>query len=264
MGCKKEMILVIAFWCVLIWLICISPVSFAAQDEQNVTIFAAASTTNAMTEVGDLFENQKMGKVILSFASASTLAKQIDQGAPADIFVSANAEWMDYLDNRKMLEPGTRFDFLKNILMLIAPVTSPVDHIDLAKGQDLGKYLGDGLLSTGDPDHVPVGKYAKEALINLGMWQGVEKKIARAKDVRAGLALVERGEAPLGIVYASDVKISGKVKVVGVFPEESHRPITFSVAIITGRKTETAVKFIKMLKSPEAKDIFIKYGFIVR
>lgn len=264
MGCKKEMISLITIGFVLIWLTGVSPVSFAAQDEQKVTIFAAASTTNAMTELGDLFENRKMGKVILSFASASTLAKQIDQGAPADIFISANSEWMDYLDNRKMVEPGTRFDFLKNILMLVAPVKSSIDHIDLARGEDLGKYLGDGLLSTGDPDHVPVGKYAREALINLGMWQGVENRIARAKDVRAGLALVERGEAPLGIVYASDVKISDKVKVVGVFPEESHKPITFSVAIITGRKTETAVQFIEMLKSPEAKDIFTKYGFIAK
>ncbi len=263
MGCKKEMIFIIAIWCLLIWLVGISPVSFAAQDEQKVTVFAAAGTTNAMTEAGDLFEKQKMGKVIFSFASASTLAKQIEQGAPADIFISANKEWMDYLDTRKLLEPGTRFNFLSNVLVLIAPVTSPIDHIDLAKGQGLLKYLGGGLLSTGDPDHVPVGQYAKEALTNLGMWQGIENRIARAKDVRAGLALVERGEAPLGIVYASDAKISDKVKVVGVFPEESHQPINFSVAIIAGEKNGVAVKFIEMLKTPEAKDIFIKYGFIV-
>lgn len=260
---KKVMIFHITIWCALIWLVGISPVSFAALDEHKVTVFAAASTTNAMTEVGDLFEKQKMGKVIFSFASASTLAKQIEQGAPADIFISANSEWMDYLDTRKLLEPGSRFDFLSNILVLIAPVTGPVDHIDLTKGEDLGKYLGDGLLSTGDPDHVPVGKYAREALINLGMWQGIENRIARAKDVRAGLALVERGEAPLGIVYASDAKISDKVKVVGIFPEKSHKPITFSVAIITGKKSGASVKFIEMLKSTEAKDIFTKYGFIV-
>jgi molybdate transport system substrate-binding protein len=264
MGYRKGMNFFITIKCLLIWLVGISTVTFAAQGEQKVTIFAAASTTNAMTDVGELFENHKMGKAILSFASASTLAKQIEQGAPADIFISANSEWMDYLDTRKLLEPGTRFDFLKNILMLIAPVTTPIDHIDLVKGQDLGKYLGDGLLSTGDPDHVPIGKYAKEALINLGMWQGLENRIARAKDVRAGLALVERGEAPLGIVYASDVKISDKVKVVGVFPEESHKPITFSVAIIAGKKSAAAIKFLEMLKSPEAKDIFTKYGFIVK
>lgn len=242
----------------------LSGIHVFGEEDQKVTVFAAASTTNAMTEVGDLFEKQNMGKVIFSFAAASTLAKQIEQGAPADIFISANKEWMDYLDTRKLLEPGTRFDFLSNVLVLIAPVTSPIDHIDLVRGQDLGKYLGDGLLSTGDPDHVPVGQYAKEALINSGMWQGIENRIARAKDVRAGLALVERDEAPLGIVYASDAKISGKVKVVGIFPEESHKPITFSVAIIAGKKSGVAGKFIEMLKSPEAKDIFTKYGFIVK
>jgi molybdate transport system substrate-binding protein len=260
---RRRILDIILICCMILGITGVSGVSSAAPDGLKVTVFAAASTTNAVNEAGQLFESREKVKFIASFAAASTLAKQIEQGAPADIFVSANTEWMDYLDTRKMLEPGTRFDFLKNILVLIAPVESTLNHIDLVSGQDLGKYLGDGRLSTGDPDHVPVGKYAMEALINLSMWKGVESKIARAKDVRAGLALVERGEAPLGIVYASDAKISDRVKVVGVFPEESHKPITFSVAIIAGRKTGAAIKFIEMLKSPEAKNIFTKYGFIV-
>jgi molybdate transport system substrate-binding protein len=235
----------------------------SGEEGQKVTVFAAASTTNAVNEIGQLFENREKVKFIVSFASASTLAKQIEQGAPADIFISANIEWMDYLESKKLLELGSRFDLLSNSIVLIAPSDSPVKSIDLISGADLVKFLGDSLLAMGDPDHVPAGTYGMQALKSLSMWQTIENKIARAKDVRAALTLVERGEAPLGIVYATDAKISDKVKVVGVFPKESHPPVVYPVALIAGRKSRAGVKFIEILKSPEAKNIFTRYGFIV-
>jgi molybdate transport system substrate-binding protein len=241
----------------------ISAKSMAA-DSETVTVFAAASTTNAVTEIGRLFENGKTVKFRTSFASSSTLAKQIEQAAPADVFISADKKWMDYLETRRMIEPHSRFDLLGNRIVLIAPKDSPIKRIDIRPGFDLVKLLGDGLFSMGDPDHVPAGIYGMQALEKLGVWSSIEKRVARAKDVRAALALVERGETPLGLVYATDAAISDKVKVVGVFPEGSHPPIVYPVAIVLGRKSEAAVQFIHFLKGPEAKAVFEKYEFTVR
>jgi molybdate transport system substrate-binding protein len=235
-----------------------------AAEAETVTVFAAASTTNAVTEIGQLFENGKTGKFRTSFASSSTLAKQIEQGAPADVFISADKKWMDYLETRKMIEPDTRFDLLGNRIVLIAPKGSPINRIDIRPGFDLVKLLSDGRLAMGDPDHVPAGIYGMQALEKLGVWSSIEKRVARAKDVRAALALVERGETPLGLVYSTDAAISDKVKVVGVFPNESHPPIVYPAAIVAGRKSDVAGRFIGFLKSPEAKAVFEKYGFTVR
>ena len=234
----------------------------AASD--SITVFAAASTTNAVTEIGALFSQQNEERFLPSFASSSTLAKQIDNGAPADIYISANKKWMDYLEEKKMIESGTRIDLLSNRIVLIVPAGSSVDTIAIAPGFDLLPFIGDSRLSMGDPDHVPAGIYGKQALESLGVWAAVESHVARAKDVRAALALVEQGEAPVGLVYATDAAISKKVRVVGTFPETSHPPIVYPVAIVTGKQSPATDRFMALLQSPEAKSIFEKYGFAVR
>ncbi len=233
----------------------------ARADE--VTVFAAASTTNALTEIGRMFTAKTGNAVRSSFASSSTLAKQVEQGAPANVFVSADIKWMDYLAQRKLLAAGTRADLLGNSLVLIAPLASKLDHVALAKDTDLAALLGGGRLAVGDPDHVPVGIYAKQALQAMGQWPALEPRLARAESVRAGLALVERGEVPLGIVYSTDAAISKNVKVVGTFPEALHDRITYPVALVAGNATPAARAFLAFLSSPESKAVFARYGFKV-
>jgi len=235
-----------------------------AGDNDSVIVFAAASTTDALTEIGKLFVEQKTGEFVPSFASSSTLAKQIENGAPANILVSANEKWMDYLQEKKLIAPDSRFDLLGNRMVLIAPIDSKIDKVAIESGFNFDALLGDGRLAMGDPDHVPAGTYAKQALEKLEVWQSVADKVARTKDVRAALALVERGEAPLGVVYATDAAMTDRVKVVGVFPEDSHPPIVYPVALVAGQETPIAKKFMDLLKSAEAKTIFEKFGFTVR
>jgi molybdate transport system substrate-binding protein len=236
--------------------------ALAAEPDQ-VTVFAAASTTNAINDIGKMFADRGLGTIVPSYASSSTLAKQIENGAPANVFISADEPWMDYLEKRKLIEPASRFDLLSNKLVLIAPADSSL-KVEIGPKFELSKLLGDGKLATGDPDHVPVGKYAKAALEKLGVWADVENKLARAADVRSALALVERGEAPLGIVYATDAAITPKVKVVAVFPADTHPKIVYPAALIAGQTTEAAKKFIEFLKTPESKLVFEKYGFTLR
>jgi molybdate transport system substrate-binding protein len=230
---------------------------------EDVTVFAAASLTNALGDIAQAYEQQVKNKVSLSFASSSTLAKQIENGAPADVFLSADLEWMNYLEKRNLLAPGSRFDLLGNRLVLIAPKDSDL-AVALAPGVDLLPVLKGGLLATGDPDHVPVGKYAKVALEKLGAWDAVAGRIARADSVRAALALVERGEASLGIVYATDAAVAPKVRVAAVFPENTHPPIVYPVALVQGRATPAAARFLDHLKTDAATAVFRKYGFSVR
>ncbi len=229
----------------------------------KVTVFAAASTTNALSTIGKLFMEKKMGQFVPSFASSSTLAKQIEYGAPANIFVSADTKWMDYLAAKNMIDKKSRMDLLGNRIVLIAPVGSSLRKVDIVSHFNLAGLLGDGKLVMGDPSHVPAGIYGKSALETLGVWDSVSKNVAAAKDVRAALALVERAEAPLGIVYATDAAITDKVKVVGVFPENSHPPIVYPVAAVVGRDNAVTQRFLTFLKSPEAKAVFTKYGFAV-
>lgn len=235
----------------------------AGAQPATVTVFAAASTTNAVTDIGKLFESQGKGKIQASFASSSTLAKQIENGAPAEIFLSANEKWMDYLEQKKLVQPGSRIDYLGNSLVLVAPADSQL-KAEIKPGFPLLEWLGQGRLSVGDPDHVPAGIYAKAALTKLGVWDQIEPRLARAADVRGALALVERGETPLGIVYATDAAITPKVKVVGVFPEDSHPAIVYPLALVGGKVSPTAKAFYEFLRTPEAKAIFNKYGFAVR
>lgn len=232
----------------------------ARADE--VTVFAAASATNAMNEVGDMFKAATGHTIRPSYASSSTLAKQIEQGAPANVFLSADLQWADYLSQRKLIITDSRVNLLGNVLVLVAASDSPMKSVGTVdKTTDLPGLLGQGRLSTGDPDHVPVGIYARKALQSMGQWTAIEPRLARAESVRAALALVERGEAPLGIVYATDAAISKKVKVVGTFDERLHDPVVYPVALVTGHDTDAAKQLMAFLQTPAAKGVFAKYGF---
>lgn len=237
----------------------------AAAADQEVVVFAAASTTNAITDIGGLYAAKGAGQIKTSFASSSTLAKQIASGAPADVYLSANNKWMDFLEKKNAVDKATRFDLLGNRLVMIAPLKSAIDKVEVNDALDLAALLGrDGRLSMGDPDHVPAGMYGKKAMQKLGLWNQVQGRLAPMKDVRAALVLVERGEAPLGQVYATDAAISKKVRVVGMFPADSHPPIVYPVVAVAGGKVDAAAVFLNFLKSAEAKTVFVKYGFEVR
>lgn len=225
----------------------------------ETSLFAAASTTNAMTDIIAAFTEETGHMVTPSFASSSTLAKQIEQGAPAEVYVSANPKWMDFLADAGLLVEGSRADLLGNALVLIAPKESPLDALTVDDSLDLAALLDGGRLSVGDPEHVPAGMYAKDALTSLGLWTTAEPALARANDVRAALALVERGEAPLGIVYSTDAAISDGVKIVGTFPASSHAPITYPVALV--EDTPAARALLSYLGSETAAKIFARYGF---
>ncbi|KTL60822.1 molybdate transporter [Photorhabdus laumondii subsp. laumondii] len=240
-------------------------VSFAltwqAWATEKVTLFAAASLTNALDDIAALYKREKRGEVVASYAASSILARQIEQGAPADIFISADQQWMDYVAGKKLIIDETRLTMLGNQLVLIAPKASRLNKVDINKETKWKSLLEDGRLAVGDPDHVPVGIYAKESLQYLGAWERVNPLLARTSNVRSGLALVERAEVPLGIVYGSDAVASDKVKVVGVFPEESHKPIEYPMAIIKDHSNLTVLDFYEYLKTPKAVEIFKRYGF---
>jgi molybdate transport system substrate-binding protein len=236
--------------------------SHPVSASDKVTVFAAASLTNAVTDIGRIFDDKKQGAVAPSFAASSALARQIEHGAPANVFISADEKWMDYLSKRGFVVRDTVVNLLGNRIVLIAPTNSKL-ALDVKPGFPLAKILGSGLLAVGDPDHVPAGRYAKAALQKLGVWTDVENKLARADNVRAALALVERGECSVGIVYATDAAISKKVKVLATFPQDSHAPITYPAALVSGKDTPAARSFLDFLKTSEAKAVFEKYGFTV-
>jgi molybdate transport system substrate-binding protein len=231
---------------------------------QGVTVFAASSLTDAMSEIVKNYAAKGGPGIKTSYAASSALARQIESGAPANVFFSADEDWMDYLDKRSLVEKGTRFSLLGNRLVLVAPAGAP-RKIELRKGTDLASLLGpNGRLATGDPASVPVGKYAQQALTYLGAWQALEPRIARADNVRVALAYVERGEAPLGIVYSTDAAIAKGVQVIGEFPPESHPPISYPVALVAKQATPEAREFLKYLQSGDAASVFRKYGFSVK
>jgi len=198
--------------------------------------------------------------VTASYAASSALARQLDQGAPADVFASADLQWMDYSSAKKTIKDDTRVNLLGNRLVLIAPKDSRIDKVEIAQGFDLAKLVGDGRIATGEVNSVPVGKYAKSALEKLGIWGSVEKKFAMADNVRAAMALVARGEAVLGIVYETDAKVEKNVKIVGAFPTDSHAPIVYPVAATANAKPEAAA-YLAFLRSGLAKAVFEQYGF---
>ena len=231
----------------------------AAAETQSILVFDAASLTDVVEDLGKGFSERAHVPVKSSPAASSALARQIEAGAGADVFFSADLEWIDYLDQRKLLRPGSRRDVVRNRLVLVAPADSKVS-VKIAPGFDLVKMLGDGKLATGDPDSVPVGKYAHAALEKLGVWNSVSGRIVRAENVRSALAFVARGEAPLGIVYRTDALAEKRVRIVDVFPEDSHPPIVYPIALTT-RAGPAAQKFLDFVSSDAAQPIFRKYGF---
>ena len=243
-------------WLLLVWL----PSSAAQTDSPPLIVFAAASLTNALQEVGDGFTKDSSVPVKFSFAASSALARQIENGAPADVFFSADIEWMDYLQSKKLIQIATRRDVLGNHLVLVAPVTSQIT-LHIAPNFPLLAALGNSRLAIGDPDGVPAGRYAHEALTKLGVWVIVADHLARTDSVRSALALVDRGEAPLGIVYETDALIDKNVRVVDVFPDNTHLPITYPIALATGAKADAA-KFLAFVQSPSAEVVFKHYGFV--
>ncbi|MGL3106025.1 molybdate ABC transporter substrate-binding protein [Bradyrhizobium sp. BR 1432] len=232
----------------------------AAAEDKTITVFAAASMKNALDEVDAAYTAKTGVKFSVSYAASSALARQIEQGAPADVFVSADTDWMDYAIARKTINESTRVNLLGNSIVLIAPKDSKVDNVAITQGFDLAKLAGDGRIATGDVKSVPVGKYAKAALEKLGAWQAAEPKFAMAESVRGALTLVARGEAVLGIVYATDAKVEPGVKIVGTFPADSHPPIIYPVAATTTAKGESS-DYLAFLRSTAAKTILEKYGF---
>jgi molybdate transport system substrate-binding protein len=242
----------------------IAPQPAAAQ--QSITVFAAASLRNALDDADAAFSKATGVKVVASYEATSALAKQIEQGAPADVFISADLRWMDYATEHKLIKPDTRVNLLGNKLVLIAPADSKLDHVAIAKGLgglgfDIAKLAGDGRIAVADVKAVPAGLYAKAALENLGVWAAAEPRLAQAENVRATLAFVARGETPLGIVYETDAKVEPKVKIVGVFPDGSYPAIIYPVAATTATTNAAIVRYLTFLRGSAAKAAFEKYGF---
>jgi molybdate transport system substrate-binding protein len=240
----------------------LSSQSFAAGGAApELTVFAASSLTNALQEIGGAFTHDTGEPVRFSFAASSTLARQIESGVGANIFFPADSEWMDYLQARGLIDKGSRRDVLGNRLVLIAPADSKV-NLKIQPKFKLLEALNGGRLATGDPDSVPVGKYAQSALTRLGLWARIVDRLVRAENVRSAMAFVARGEAPLGIVYATDAWVDKKVRIVDTFPADSHSPITYPVAA-TNIAHADAQKFIDYLGNPASRAVFKKYGFAV-
>jgi molybdate transport system substrate-binding protein len=234
----------------------------ASAQEKSITVFAAASMKNALDDVDAAFTKKSGIKVVASYDASSALMKQIEAGAPADAFVSADLKWMDYGSQKKLIKDDTRVNLLGNTLVLITAKDSKIDNVTIKPGFDLAKLAGDGRIATGDVKAVPVGIYAQAALQKLGVWDHVEPKMAMTQNVRAALTLVARGEAPLGIVYSTDAKVEPGVKIVATFPEDSHDPIIYPVAATAIAKPDVT-PYLAFLRSAAAKAIFENYGFAV-
>ncbi len=232
----------------------------APAAQRIVTVFAASSMTDVLEEAGKAFTDQSGIPVRFSFAASSALARQIESGAPADVFVCADEDWMNYLADHNLIRPATRADVAANSLVLVAPADSTVS-VKIAPHFPLLRALGaKGRIATADPDSVPAGKYAQAALRALGVWDSVADRIVPAENVRSALAFVALGEAPLGIVYATDARIDPKVRVVDTFPAGSHAPIRYPAAVTTSAGAGAAA-FVRFLRGDTARAIFVRYGF---
>jgi len=246
-------------------ILCLAPqlLLAPAAGAKDILVFAAASLRNALDDAAAGYPRKAESKIAISYAASSALAKQIENGAPAAIFISADLDWMDYLQKRNLIKTESRFNLLGNRLVLVAPVDSTV-AVEITPGFPLAKILGDDRLAMGDPGAVPAGKYGKAALEKLGVWSSVSDKVAPAEDVRAALLLVSRHEAPLGIVYASDAVSDPGVKRVAVFPADSHPPVTYPAALLAGSGDPAAAAFLTFLESDAARPFFEKQGFSFR
>ncbi|MEK1887812.1 MAG: molybdate ABC transporter substrate-binding protein [Phyllobacterium sp.] len=247
--------------CAAAWLGMALPIA-PAQAQEKVTVFAAASLKNALDDIAAAWMKESGKETAISYAASSALAKQIESGAPADIFVSADLDWMDYVAKKNLIKADSRKNLLGNRIVLVAGKDKG-EPVEIKKGFDLAKLLGDGRLAMGAVDSVPAGKYGKEALEKLGVWSSVEKKVAGAESVRAALLLVSRGEAPYGIVYQTDAAADKEVKIVGTFPEDSHKPIIYPIALLAESKNPDAVSLLDYIKSEKAVPFFEKQGFTV-
>ncbi|AJA10364.1 molybdenum ABC transporter periplasmic molybdate-binding protein [Sphingopyxis fribergensis] len=244
--------------CALLVALLLSPAAMA--QERGPAVLAAASLQESLTEVANVWAAKGHAKPVLSFAASSALARQVIAGAPADLFLSADEVWMDAVTKAGLLRAGTRTTLLGNRLVLIARASSKV-RLTPTRGFALAKALGTGRLALADPDAVPAGKYAKAALTHLGVWAGVAAKVAPAENVRAAMALVERGAAPLGIVYATDARASKAVRVVATFPASSHPPIRYPVAQLKASRHRDATAFRAFLLSKQGRAILARHGF---
>lgn len=227
---------------------------------EELLVFAAASMQESLTAAADAYGAQGSAAPLLSFGATSSLARQIEYGARAGLFLSADEPWMDYLGERGRIVADTRVALLGNELVLIAPASRPFE-LQIRPGFDLGAILGDERLAMADPDSVPAGRYGRAALESLGVWPGVERNVARVADVRGALALVERDEVRAGIVYRTDLAASNGVTVAGVFPADSHAPIVYALAVVAGNDTPAARHFRDFLLSPAGMQVFRKFGF---
>lgn len=234
----------------------------AVAKDESVLVFAAASLRDAVNAVIDSYEGQRAERVVASYASSSTLARQIAEGAQADIYIAANPQWMDYLAERDSIDQASRRDLLGNGLVLITHKKDPLEA-EIAPGFNLRGLLGAGYLAMGDPAHVPAGIYGQVALESLGVWESMQDRVARADNVRAALALVSHRETPLGIVYYSDAVAEDDVRVVDTFPSDSHPPIIYPVARLSNSRHPAAASFFEFLQHEQAATLFQRYGFKV-
>lgn len=247
---------------VLVVIVIVTTLGAGLARAADLTVFSAVSTTGAMTKIGSMFEAKTGKKIQFSFGATSTLARQIERGAPVDIFLSADHVWMNYLQDRKLIDTGSRVDILGNSLVLITPVNSDL-KIKIAKGFNLAEVLKGKRIAMGDPDHTAVGIYAKESLTNLGIWSQIEPMLARADSVRASLAMVERGEVGAGILFGTEAAVSKNVRLVDTFPADSHKAITYPVALLAKARAADARAFVGYLRTPEAEEVFRQFGFIL-
>ncbi len=243
------------------YILCITLMVVPSLVGADVTVFAAASLRNAMEDAASAWSAQHRGKVTVSYAGSSALARQIERGAPADIFISADLAWMDYLEQRGLINRSMRTNLLRNSLVLIAPANANL-HVKLDRELRLDRLLGNGRLAMADPAHVPAGKYGRAALEVLGLWRQVEYKLVRGENVRTALNFVARGETPLGIVYRTDATAESRVRVIAVFRTDTHPPIIYPAALLSTSKAADAAAFLVFLKSDTAAGFFRKHGFL--
>jgi len=250
---------------ILAWLLAallLAPVSPAFAQSNEVLVFAAASLKTALDDIAKQWRAETGKTAKVSYAGSSALARQIEQGAPADLFISADSDWMNDLAGKNLIKPATRADLLGNRIVLVAAKDDKT-ALKIAPGFDLAGALGNNRLAMANVDAVPAGKYGKAALESLGVWPSVSAKVAQADDVRAALLLVSRGEAPFGIVYATDAAADPGVRVVDAFPADSHPPIIYPGAVLASSKTPDAEAFLAHLRSAQAKPLFERQGFSV-
>jgi molybdate transport system substrate-binding protein len=234
----------------------------AKEASRPLTVFAAASLKESFDAAAAEWTARSGQKVVVSYGASNALARQIEQGAPADVFVSADEAWMDYLATRNLLAPRTRFDLVRNTLVLVAPATAPVQGVDLRRSEDFLHALGDGRLAVAEVESVPAGKYAREALSRMGLWQDLSSRLAQGENVRAALAYVARGEAPLGIVYLTDARAEPKVRVVATFPDAMHARIVYpAAAMAQGDAAAASREFLAWLRGARGRAAFVRAGF---